>query len=598
MNSSGNLGNSAFSGFGCRDTRLYSAVAAVAISYLVCAVLVGLADIFFVFRHYTPYPFGDHWVWLARLYELGPFRALLSQYNEHRLTVPGIFYLLDHRYLGSANRLLIVASMLMEVGCIVLLAASFWHSDAPKPIRHTFTGFVVVVMLWFIQAPNFFYPFSLCMACCNVGILASFYCFSRLREGGPPRSNTWLLAGVFACALWASFSYGHGILIWPVLLVMSRVRRLPTRWWYSIWVGFACTVAIYAYHYRTPAAHGRPWESLLHPFHVGRYILLMLGLPFFGADAQNVSFFNNVASYALSVIGIVLALLALWRFIATPAMHKEKPQIVFVSVILLTLGSVFITAVNRSHFPLAQALSSRYAPVPLLFWISLVALVALELSRLEVNGGLGRLLFCAFLMIESAVTLPTQLHAGPAMALRERRQSAVAMSVGFGIPDLSNMKQELYPDPAEISFVDGNAKRVLKRSLFALPEAALLGSPLSSHFRVAPPKTCEGIVDAVHLLPAGSDGAELVGWAWDVQRRHAAKRVWVTDGRSIIRGAGVTEVLRLDVSTAYGNGDMSFTGWLAYSQFPTEGPGPLTVFAELADGQSVCQIGTPRIPGP
>jgi len=87
------------------------------IAYLAFAILVGLADILFILRHYPTFPFGDHWIWLARLYERGPLGAIWSQYNEHRLVFPGVLFFLDHRYFGSVNGLLIIASMLFQAGC-------------------------------------------------------------------------------------------------------------------------------------------------------------------------------------------------------------------------------------------------------------------------------------------------------------------------------------------------------------------------------------------------------------------------------------------------------------------------------------------------
>lgn len=55
--------------FGCRIAGL---------CYLIVALLIVTFDIGFILRHYTRFPFGDHWIWLAVLYERGAcLRVLL-----------------------------------------------------------------------------------------------------------------------------------------------------------------------------------------------------------------------------------------------------------------------------------------------------------------------------------------------------------------------------------------------------------------------------------------------------------------------------------------------------------------------------------------
>ena len=108
-----------------------------AAAYLVLAIVIAVADILFVLRHYTTFPFGDQWVWLARMHERGVLRGLFAQYNEHRLPVPGVFYLLDYRWFGGRNSLLIAVSLLFQAGCAVLLILPMWRQpEVPKWLRY------------------------------------------------------------------------------------------------------------------------------------------------------------------------------------------------------------------------------------------------------------------------------------------------------------------------------------------------------------------------------------------------------------------------------------------------------------------------------
>jgi len=571
------------------------------IAYLAFAILVGLADILFILRHYPTFPFGDHWIWLARLYERGPLGAIWSQYNEHRLVFPGVLFFLDHRYFGSVNGLLIIASMLFQAGCAILLILPLWRqAEIPKPVRCVFAGFVIIAMFWFIQAENFFYVLQLVLACANLGCLATLHFFSRAawRQDSSAHPATWLWIATLGCAFWATFSFGHGILIWPALLLTGLAVRLPGRSLLLILLAFVCAVGLYFLGYHTPAGHASPLESLRHPLRVVQYAVLMLGLPFFGVQSQDVSLFTHFGSYGITLGGILAAVAMLLRFALVKAARENREQYVYCPMLLVSLGAVFLAALGRSNFPVDQALSGRYGHIPLLFWISLAALVTADLSRRERRGGLGRAIWCALLMLASAATLSMQITMGRYMAIRSRDQAAAAMSITVGVPDTARIAEELTV-PELVRYVDRFTQRALGHSLFARPEAAWIGTPLLDHFRPAPAGVCMGLVDSVNSLPEpSSPGDRLAGWAWDAGRQRPTSRIWIVDDRMIVRGLGITGKLRLDLAAVSGNRAMETAGWMAYSRPPGDGSGALTVFAELGGGESVCQIGGPHAPTP
>ena len=566
-----------------------------AAGYLVFAILVGLTDILHILHHYARYPFGDYWIWLARLYERGPLLAVYGQINEHRLAIPGIFYLLDHWYFGALNGFLIVISALVEIGCIVLLVLPLWHETIVlKPVRYVFAGFAIITMLWFIEGENLYYPFSFCLACANLGILAALYLFGHIHYGARRLHVAWNWVALIVCGVWATFSYGHGMLIWPTLLVAAVAYRLPRRSMLIVAGAFVCVAGLYFFRYTTPGEHGSPLDSLRHPLRLIQYTVIMIGLPLFGAGSQDVAVLHRLGSYAVSAAGILVALAMLAHFAFMKTMDRIKGQGIYCSIIVLTLGSALVTALSRSRFPLDQALSGRYAPVPLLFWISLAGLTTIYLSRWEAHGGFGRAIWCALLMAASVGTLSTQFVMGRYFASRERDQAAAAMSISVAVPDLPRIQEDLAVFPL-VSFVDSKAAKHLGHSMFARPEMALLGSPLLQHFQLASAGACSGVVDSAETFPKPvATGIRLAGWAFDAAG-HEAERVWVADDRMIIRGLGVTHFSRPDVVSAVGNGASGTAGWVAYAKLP-DPPVEVTVFADFGDGKPVCRIGGPRKP--
>ena len=455
-----------------------------ALAYALIAIIVGVSDIAFILRHYTRYPFGDQWIWLAHFAEGGLSRALLSQYNEHRLVFPGILYWIDLRFFDGRNAFLICASVTINIACIVVLALPFLRDRGlPRQVRVVFFGFVGILMLWYIQGPNFFYPFSLCLALANLGILSSlflFLLFYERQEGG-----TWLLAGAIVWAFVASFSYGHGILIWPVLLFTSVVLRLRVRRYVPIVVAACVALGLYFRHYVTPPSHSNPLGALRHPVRLAEYFFLMMGLPWLGGENADLGWRLNLLRFGIIFVGLGIAAYLIYLFVFRRV--AATSHIVFYSsLLLLAVGSVTITAMGRTTFPIAQSLSGRYAPIPLLFWISLIALLTVYLCRFEASGGLGRLLWCAGLAAISIATLPTQFAMGAYLAGREKSQELAAESIAVGAPDQTTTGVELYSAFPLIQFCDRRIMAELHRpSLFQLPESQLLGTaiqtPLSNH---------------------------------------------------------------------------------------------------------------------
>ncbi len=571
----------------------------VAAAYLAFALIVALGDIFYILRHYTPFPFGDHWIWLATLYREGLPAALYQQINEHRMVVPGLLYFLDSRYFGGVNRLLIVVSMLIQAGCVALLVLPLARRrDVPHFLRYVFTGFVAITMFWFIQATNFFYPFSFCMGSSNLGILASLYLFARCCEepSATRRSTALRVAGIAFFGVWAVLSYGHGILVWLVVLLIGSILRLPKRVLGTILLVFLCVLGFYFFHYITPAGHSRPMETILHhPLKVVHFAVLLMGLPFFGEGVQDIALVDRPATYLLTLCGLLLGAAMLVRFVWAKPAARSKGECFYVSLATLALGSAFITGLSRSTFPMLQALTGRYAPVPLFFWISVVALASIHLSRWEANGGLGRVLWAGLLILASVATFSYQYQMGRYMGIRERGQAVAAMSITVGVPDAPRIGEEL-ANPALVSIVDKAIAQTVGHSLFARPEAALLGTPLLHRFRAAPAGTCLGAVDLLQPLAAPSPrGARLHGWAWDARRKRNVSGIWVVDEQGIIQGIGVMHILRDDVAAAYGNRAMGTTGWTAYSRLPAQGAGALSAYGDLDDG-TVCRLGGLPVP--
>ncbi len=239
------------------DHSMKRTVGVAALLYLAFAILMGLADMAYILRHYTRFPFGDHWMWLERLYRSGLLRTLYSQFNEHRYVIPGLWYFLDHRYFGGTNTFLVVLMVLMQIGCTILVILPLWRqTGVPKPVRYVFAGFVVLAMWWFIQAGRFFLSVSDLHPMLQSWNPPSFlHLLARFAERNKQsRPVLWVGTGMLVCSLWANFSNGHGILVWPILLAAGLLLRLPVRWILIAALVMLASLGIYFFHYHNAKA--------------------------------------------------------------------------------------------------------------------------------------------------------------------------------------------------------------------------------------------------------------------------------------------------------------------------------------------------------
>ena len=570
----------------------------LAAAWLACAALIGAANIVYILRHHVTFPFGDQWTLLSRVHRFGLLRGLYMQHNEHRLIVPGLFCIMDYRWFGAGNHFLAIVSLFFQLSCAALLMVPVWrHPAVSWPLRLVFSGAVIVTMLWLIQAEDLFYPFQLQIACAHFAILSIALLLGQA-AGSQTGAGLWLAIAGFA--LWATFSFGSGILIWPVILIVAALLGVPRRRVGAIAVLFLCVVAAYFTGYKTPGGSSSPVDSLQHPAHVAEYMTALLGLPFLGAGTADARFAAHPASYLLTIGGILLAAGLLLVFALNPSLRRRPENVVYGSILLFCLGSAFLAALGRSNFPLEQALSSRYAPMPLIFWISLAALGTIGISRREpAPAGAGTLIWMAVLAVASAsaMTFPEHSALGRYMAMRARNQAEVAISMAIGVPDVPRVLQE-FGTLSLVTEIDRAAVHDLGHPLFARAETQWLGSPLLGHFQLAPASACLGSVDLVDALAKPSPpGARLLGWAWETGGSQPPPRVWVTDPQGVIRGFGLLQESRPDVAAAYRNAAMEETGWIAYAQLPPGGS-PFTVYAGMHDGKSVCPFGAPRSPAP
>ena len=531
---------------------------------------------------------------MARFWERGLWGALLAQFNEHRFFIPGIFYWADFRFFGGRNLLLAGASAAIHVAGIIVLALPLIRNrEVPPPVAAVFSGFVTITMLWYIQGPNFFYPYNLCIPLANLEILLSLFSLAAFlrTESRFQSSRVWLLAASIVCGFAATFTYGNGMLIWPLLLGNALLARLPVRRIIPIAAAALLALGLYFRHYLSPPGHTNPFESLRHPLKLATYFFVMIGLPLLGGEGATLEFPTKAFQYLLILSGLLSAVAFLFIWV------RRSHEVFYSSLLLFAVGSAAITALSRSNFPVSQALSARYAPIPLLFWISLIALITLHLCRPKSKAGAALFFWCTGLAAASFATLPAQSAMGSYFATRARFQQSAVASIALGIPDTAAVSTELYPQIALLQFVDRRTMEAYRRSsFFAMPETRLIGTALQPRFTIS--GDCQSRMDDPLVYQSGQNRAvRLSGWLYDTNRRQCARRILVTDAAGTILGFGIGQMPRPGVAAAFRNPAMYASGWIAYAHLPSGESRPLRIFGLPAGSSAVCEVRSPNSSG-
>ena len=185
------------------------------------------------------------------------------------------------------------------------------------------------------------------------------------------RPITWgRLLGAIACAVVATFSFGNGLLLWWIGLLMLTVPWLKNRqtsitFPLSWLLAGSLLTGVYLNDFRVPSHHPSPWTLLEQPIEYVQYMLSFLGNP--------ISTQYSLLMGFLGLIGVGTCLTLLVRCYAV----QIEPLLPLIALFLYSVGSAALIGVGRLGFGVDQAGRSRYVTIANLCWIALIVLIAL-----------------------------------------------------------------------------------------------------------------------------------------------------------------------------------------------------------------------------
>ena len=528
---------------------------------------------------YTPVPVWDSWRSVQYLDRLLAFdlRHFWVQHNEHRIVFPEMVYALDYIFLRGVLLLPIACNIACQ---LVQLAVLWWlllqMKDMPLGFRLTLGVCCSLFMASAMQVQGFLGVFELQWYLSQLAAALAFVFLSQSERTG---RWTGLAMSIGAAAI-ATYSTGNGMMVWPVLVTMSALLRLPRTRIAVVAIAGTLSIAAYFVGYSF-VSQGRATLLLTHPSYTIWFVGVLLGTP--------VSYISVPLGGVTGLSGLLLVAIAV-----AVAIRRRRPGdpvlAVTAGVCLYIACSALMIAYGRmdpEDPAVVAALAARYVTMPLTYCANLAIVIGWLVIQLP-RGRRFALHFSA-----AALTLTVLFTVMLRQNSHERAfelQAAFAHESGIafvaGIED-AGLARALYPDP-QFPLRVLPAIRQRRLSIFASGHQDWIGQPLNGVFVPGPDTLCSGAVEG--LSPV-TGGYRLAGWAWDRAADGPPKDIVLTNAAGAIVGFGETR------HGGYPHNDPARRpptnrDWVGFAR-AAELSGTIQAYAIVHGGVMACALGPP-----
>ncbi len=519
----------------------------------------------------------DYWWMIKNIYSIDGFSTnpfdWMFRANEHFVLIPAIIYALNILITKGSNIGLCLATFLLAAIQSLLLIKLLPEKLTEN--RPVFAFLIICISLFNFTpaaAHNWMRGYSgVHWVIANLFVIASIYSLQKTVERGycPFKTNQtkWATAsitfGILGC-----MSYSTPLALWPILWAAAVLMQLPRRIIITYFSFAILVVGIYFITYKTPSHH--PSLSQVNLLDTLAYIPVYLGAIFTH---------NIPVALIIGTIGLILAAgFHLYWLLLKPI--KNQDFLPWLSIIIYTFGTALMAAISRSGFGINQAIASRYATLPALFWLSLIVLTIIMINQEPISetrffqktGFLNRLSRKKPYFLTPVIALITILSifmygvggkTAEAIALRASYQPLVALSVQLNIVDPVLIQEKVGNRPAAfIDLLDALKKHNLvpfnkdvKKDNFCAPLGEKIDINLLTN---EPQENLPGYFDPITKYTATT--ARVNGWVGSSDK---IKCIAILNQNQIVRGFGMSGFPRPDVAKIMGS-DFKSSGWKGY----------------------------------
>lgn len=495
---------------------------------------------------YSPVPFADLWAQFPFIESglRGDLRIgdLWAQWNEHRILVARLLFLLDYGLFDGTNVFLFAAIAVSSVLLAAVFAAAVWIDTRDWLLTLGTLAVAVAATMSPAGIENLNWSFQVQFV--QVFLFAALSVFAIVLAARAATTARHVLAAAAAAvaAIAATYTMANGPIAWVVVVGLAVALKVPRRTTVALTFVAIGTAFTFLWHFEFSTG-----GSLSDPVGLVKFVAVYLGSAVWGAGESAAALVGGVGILLFAVV-CVLA----WKDRAGRAVGLPL-GVGVAAFVLLTAAQ---TAVGRLDLGTAQALSSRYSIGSFTFWLAL--LVGLLLPMRErlgsfslaapsyLAGAAVAVLFVGYRTLPESSFLPTVVFG--------RELTVVAHRVG--VNDASSTVPGVQGGPGVSEALDWMARERL--------------GPWAPGGMVDAQRVAESIDPASQSCLGATESNETVGggrllrgWIAPPEDVQTSRNLVVLDTTGRRAGLGLVGAFRADVAES-GAVTSDRTGFVAY----------------------------------
>jgi len=531
---------------------------------MIFAVLIPVAVVLFMISQAGSLLNYDYWWMIKNIYSIEGFNPNITAWffraNEHIVTIPAIIYALNILVTRGSNIGLCLAAFFLASCQMFFLVKLVPNNLKSKPKLFLLIITIIAVFNFTpAAAHNWMRGYSgTHWILANLLAVIAIYCFTKFVE---TRNDKYIIVSIIG-AIAGILTYSTALGIFPLLIFGAFLWRSPRRITITYIIFGIISIGGYFLTYQTPEHH--PSLNQLSILNTIIYIPIYLG----GIFSKNLLYAG-----VLGAIGLIIAKIFMARLIWQQLKESTQQPLRFIdwwpwaAIIIYTLITALMAAVSRSGFGLDQALASRYATLPSLFWLSLIILIILWTDEryLIINKVSAKVIYPSLGLLTFFIVLMYQVGFINYQAIYHRAtyQPLVALSLQLGITDPVLIQERVGNKPAAfLSMIDALKEHNLvpfnqdvKQNNFC----AKLDSTLNINLVKKPVNNWQGHFDQVTQITP--EVARANGWLENFDNQ--VKCIVIINQEQTIRGWGMVGFERPDLAAKLGDKYLNF-GWKGY----------------------------------
>ena len=494
-------------------------------------------------------------------------KSLLSwmwaQHNEHRILFYKLLFIVDMQFFHGRNWPMYVAIFCSQAALAVVIGYMLYKlGDIKGPLWRACFGLTLFCLFCPSQWENFCWAFQFSFVLVNVWVAAAVLCLVLHKQrlaSGQPNGMGLVLASLLAATA-ATFTNGNGITIWPVLIVLALLTKLPWRLVAIYVLGLACVVPVYLIGYHSPSKHASPLDSIRQP----RQVLEYTANYFAGGVMPDSAILKTRAiglAPAIGLLGLIAAIvLILWLTLRRS--KKSFLEYALAGIILYAMATALITSLGRLNYGTLQAFTSRYQSFALLFWLALALWIIISIGARQTTAS-G--LIAAYLLIIVIAGYSATKYSGIVehVSFNKAARELGGAAMITGVHDDGFLRSQILSTP--IAWPEVEELRPRQLSLFSTPRAKQFGQDFAHYYSVATHSTCQGKADDASYVSTNPEGIVIHGWLVQGLTDDPLEEVlFVAEGKIV--GFGVVEPEPFHFGNAFHSTHASRRAWIGYAQ--------------------------------